>query len=345
MTYIQQDALQRLERALAVKDADAVEKNLSHKMLTNDFTPVLIRLLEEDWHRSHRRIAKSLQYLRDPSAVDVLFRTTGREFSYLSREDSEALSRICIWALSTLGRHGREKLELLSDSPVIWAAGFAKERLEKWRTRKMDQSDSPNYRQIRAVYTEDTVRVYQAYSSRIANPAVKTGKFKSPPFLMGRMTWIKPSFLWMMYRSGWATKSGQERVLGIDITREGFEWALEHACLSDFETRTDSSYEEWQEKKARLPVRIQWDPERDISLNELAYRSIQVGLSGEAVRRYVGDWIKAITDLTAFVAHVRDIRGSAPPEDVQSELPDERVYPLPSAIAKSIGATYPSDDG
>ena len=250
-----------------------------------------------------------------------------------------------MWALSTMGRHGREKLELLSDSPVIWAADFAKERLEEWSTRKMGQSDSPNYRQIRAVYTEDTVRVYQAYSNRIANPAVKTGKFVAPPFLMGRMTWIKPSFLWMMYRSGWATKSRQKRVLGIDITREGFEWALEHACLSHFEPRTDSSYEEWQEKKARSPVRIQWDPERDIGLNELTYRSIQIGLSGEAVRRYVGDWIKAITDLPPLAAQVRDMRGSASPEDVQSELPHERVYPLPSAIAKRIGATYSSDDG
>jgi Domain of unknown function (DUF4291) len=41
---------------------------------------------------------------------------------------------------------------------------------------------------------------------------------------MGRMTWIKPSFNWMTYRSGYATKPGQEVVLGIDIAREGFDW-------------------------------------------------------------------------------------------------------------------------
>jgi len=40
------------------------------------------------------------------------------------------------------------------------------------------------------------------------------------------MTWIKPSFLWMMYRSGWATKPGQEHILATQITRDGFEWAL-----------------------------------------------------------------------------------------------------------------------
>jgi hypothetical protein len=27
-----------------------------------------------------------------------------------------------------------------------------------------------------------------------------------PPFKVDRMTWVKPSFLWMTYRSGWATK-------------------------------------------------------------------------------------------------------------------------------------------
>jgi hypothetical protein len=78
---------------------------------------------------------------------------------------------------------------------------------------------------IRAAYSDRFVRVYQAYRPEIALPALKTGRFV-PPFSMGRMTWIKPSFNWMMYRSGYATKPGQEVVLGIDIAREGFDWAL-----------------------------------------------------------------------------------------------------------------------
>ena len=89
----------------------------------------------------------------------------------------------------------------------------------------------PPYRQIRARYDSETVRVYQAYRPEIADAAVAAGRFV-PPFSLDRMTWIKPSFLWMMYRCGWATKPGQERVLAVDITREGFEWALSHSCLS-----------------------------------------------------------------------------------------------------------------
>ncbi|QDY09369.1 DUF4291 domain-containing protein [Micromonospora sp. HM134] len=83
-------------------------------------------------------------------------------------------------------------------------------------------------RQIRARHSATTVTVYQAYPPDIAVPAVAAGRFVAP-FKRERMTWIKPSFLWMMYRCGWATKPGQERVLSIEITRAGFEWALGRA--------------------------------------------------------------------------------------------------------------------
>jgi hypothetical protein len=52
---------------------------------------------------------------------------------------------------------------------------------------------------IRATYTSDTITVYQAYSAEIADPAVSAGRFV-PPFRRDRMTWIKPSFLWMMLK-------------------------------------------------------------------------------------------------------------------------------------------------
>ena len=82
-------------------------------------------------------------------------------------------------------------------------------------------------KEVRAVYDSVTIRVYQAYSDSIAESALSRGRFVSPPFKMERMTWIKPSFLWMMYRAGWGFKdAGQKRILAIDIGREGFEWAL-----------------------------------------------------------------------------------------------------------------------
>lgn len=196
------------------------------------------------------------------------------------------------------------------------------------------------YRQIRAVFTDESVTVYQAYDPAIADPAVAAQRFV-PPFKRERMTWIKPSFLWMMYRCGWAAKPGQSRVLAVDISREGFEWALEHSCLSHPGDGED--HEVWKRRLRESPVRIQWDPERDPHHNALPYRSIQVGLSGEAVTRYLDQWILRITDLTGQVHTIR--RALRDGRDVTDMLPVERPYPLPAELAQSIGISNTADLG
>ncbi len=175
-----------------------------------------------------------------------------------------------------------------------------------------------SYRQIRAVFFDDTVRVYQAYNDEIADAALAAGTFV-PPFSMTRMTWIKPSFLWMMYRSGWGQKDErQRRILAIDITRDGFEWALRNASLSHGDNIDKSK-----------PVRIQWDPERDIDLGKLEYRSIQIGLSGFAVEKYVNEWIVRLTEVTDLAEQIRASRD-------ESLLPAERPYPISEEIADII---------
>ncbi|MBG0818518.1 DUF4291 domain-containing protein [Planomonospora sp. ID82291] len=214
---------------------------------------------------------------------------------------------------------------------------------------------SPPYRQIRAVYTDDSVTVYQAYDPLIADPAVAAQRFV-PPFKRERMTWIKPSFLWMMYRCGWAAKPGQSRILAVEITREGFEWALARSCPSHpGRDADDAGREAWARRLRRSPVRVQWDPERDPHLNALPYRSIQIGLSGEAVRRYVEDWTVSITDVTDRARDVhaavraRDVHAAVRARDVHAAvrargqvaglLPAERPYPLPPDLARVVGAT------
>jgi len=189
-------------------------------------------------------------------------------------------------------------------------------------------------RQIRAVYDEHTIRVYQAYSDEIADSALKHGTFVSPPFKMERMTWIKPSFLWMMYRAGWGLKDdGQKRILAIDITREGFEWALAHSCPSHRDPSL--SDEEWRQLKASSPVRIQWDPERDINLQPLPHRTIQIGLSGEAVTSYLNRWIKRINDVTEFALWLHRTHLNSPNKAL-AHLPRERPYYLDTAISSAI---------
>ncbi|MET3135487.1 hypothetical protein AAKU55_005797 [Oxalobacteraceae bacterium GrIS 1.11] len=181
------------------------------------------------------------------------------------------------------------------------------------------------HRQIRAVYDDTTIRVYQAYSDEIADAALAKGTFISPPFKMERMTWIKPSFLWMMYRAGWGFKdAGQKRILAIDITRTGFEWALVHGCLSHADE--SMSKEEWDAKKNASPVRIQWDPERDLLLRPLEHRAIQIGLSKEAVNLYVNQWIQRITDVTPLAHSIHELVQEGKSAIAHSQLPQEREY-------------------
>lgn len=179
------------------------------------------------------------------------------------------------------------------------------------------------HRQIRATYDERTIRVYQAYSDVIADAALAKGTFTSPPFKMERMTWIKPSFLWMMYRAGWGFKDpGQQRILAIDITRAGFEWALEHGCPSHADESV--SIAEWRAQKEVSPVRIQWDPERDLLLRPLEHRAIQIGLSKEAVRFYVNEWICHITDVTPLAHEIHALVQKGKLDEARDKLPIER---------------------
>lgn len=197
----------------------------------------------------------------------------------------------------------------------------------------------PPLRQIRAHYTQHTLRVYQAYPDAIADTALAQGCFVSPPFKLTRMSWIKPSFLWMMYRSGWGQKDpGQQRILAIDITREGFEWALRNSCLSHITVHKE------QEKQNKIntlrpEVRVQWDPERDLHLRPLNHRSIQVGLSGEALRRYAHEWIQQISDISDQVAHIHQHIRKEQWACAQALLPQECEYPVPEDIAGIIALT------
>ncbi|MEU6894002.1 DUF4291 domain-containing protein [Streptomyces sp. NPDC046557] len=181
-------------------------------------------------------------------------------------------------------------------------------------------------RAVRAAHAATTVTVYQAYAPALGVPAARDGRFPAA-WKRERMTWVKPSFLWMMYRCGWATKADQETVLAIEITREGFDGALAGACLSHFEPGTHSDRAAWREALSRSPARVQWDPERDLHLNPLPYRSLQLGLSGPASRAYADAWTVSIRDVTPLARDIHDLVRSGRTDAARALLPPEPPYP------------------
>lgn len=193
-------------------------------------------------------------------------------------------------------------------------------------------------REIRADYSPAVITVYQAYSPAIAGPASAESRFPAG-YDRGRTTWIKPSFLWMMYRSSWGSAVGQERILAIRIRREGFEWALSQAVLSSYTDRLHTSRDQWKREIRRSPVRVQWDPERDVRMQPLPWRSLQIGLWGEAVHRYVDEWITGIDDVTELAYSAHALVRSGAVEQATALLPAERPYPLAASVAARIGGT------
>jgi hypothetical protein len=138
-------------------------------------------------------------------------------------------------------------------------------------------------------------------------------------------------------RCGWAEKPDQECVLAVEITRDGFEWALAHASLSHFDRDQHHDQATWARLLKSSPARVQWDPERSLQLQPLPYRSLQLGLQGEAVDRYIDEWTVTITDVTPLAHKIHDLIRAGDQQTAASLLPAERIYPLPEQIGTAIG--------
>lgn len=166
------------------------------------------------------------------------------------------------------------------------------------------------FREIRAIHDDKTIRVYQAYNRWIAGSACKANSFQGPlqagKWSPTRMTWIKPSAVWMAYRCGWTVMKdkNQEAVLALDLSMPRFLELMKAAMLSHGGD-TGAAKEN--------PVVVQWDPERlmctDVSqlkekdaytCNVQQMRSIQIGLRGKAVETLLDpSFVLKITDVTA----------------------------------------------
>ena len=187
---------------------------------------------------------------------------------------------------------------------------------------------------IMAQYDEDSIIVYQAYRPSIAKFAIQHQRFGGD-FSYSRMSWIKPNFLWMMYRAGWATKEGQEHILAIRIHRPFFDELLESAIASSYAASGLESHETWEKAVAESDVRLQWDPDHDPHGHKLPRRAIQLGLRGEKLRLFGQEQIISTEDITPLV---REQHSRLMSSLHDFETPAERPYqPSSPTAALAIG--------
>jgi hypothetical protein len=179
-------------------------------------------------------------------------------------------------------------------------------------------------RGILAQFDAESVVVYQAYRPEIGRFAAEHGAFGGA-FSLERMSWIKPNFLWMMYRCGWGTKEGQEVVLAVRLRRAAFEEILGQAVPSTFDPDLHASPAEWKKEAGRSSVRLQWDPDHNPGGAPQERRAIQLGLRGPILAAYAREWIVGIEDVSALVAAERE-HARNPYTELQT--PREEPYPI-----------------
>lgn len=196
-------------------------------------------------------------------------------------------------------------------------------------------------RQIYANYDETGVIVYQAFKPSTVKAALEKGTF-GRGFSMNRMTWIKPSFAWMLYRSDYASKTRQKAILKIKLTHDGFREILSHSVETHYNPYIYEDEDEWRRTLKKSPVRHQWDPERNLKLGKLERRAIQIGIRGWVVEKYVNEWIISLEEVTELAHDIQDAVKNKR-KDLPT-VPDERVYPVDEILQSRLGINHqPSD--
>ncbi|WKB55733.1 DUF4291 domain-containing protein (plasmid) [Eleftheria terrae] len=187
---------------------------------------------------------------------------------------------------------------------------------------------------ILAHHDDESVIVYQAYRPSIARYAIEHGRFGGPDYRFSRMSWIKPNFLWMMYRCGWGTKEGQQMVLALRLRRAFFDEVLAQAVASSFSASHHATREAWAEAVAGSEVRLQWDPDHAPSGAPVTRRAVQLGLRGSMLKAMTTDGLLEVIDMTEFVASQRPWATDGSAELV---TPVERVYSAGADAARASG--------
>jgi hypothetical protein len=190
-------------------------------------------------------------------------------------------------------------------------------------------------RKIYADYDEKGIYVYQAFTPSTVAAALAKGTF-GKGFNLERMTWIKPSFGWMLYRSGYATKIRQEAILKIKLTHEGFLAILRQSVETVCNSSVYDSADDWRLALKRSDVRHQWDPERYLSgVKHPTQRAIQIGIQGQTVLNYVNEWIIGLEDVTELAHAIHQAKASK--RNDFPGAPIERLYTVDDALCRQLG--------
>jgi hypothetical protein len=136
--------LDHLKKASESQNANEIDQAVLMAFqvgLRPEFVPSLIVILDLQNHGEHEDIVRAFQQLKDPRAVDVVYRAALVRHDYLNYDVNFGLARKCTWALADIGtEEALAKLHILAKSDNQQIAGYAQKRIDKWeieRNRKL----------------------------------------------------------------------------------------------------------------------------------------------------------------------------------------------------------------
>lgn len=286
------------------------------------------QFLKFDWHHCHDQIVSNYQSMSNPITVDILYETALND--RIEPMDYKPIARKCTWALADIGTSkSKQKLEQLAKCGDSRIEEYSKKRLLNWEREKYRKGlktrlskgnsylyldfynnlkptiENSGQQIVTGQQNENNIIVYQAFNDQIADYAVENQKFGGSNYSYNRMTWIKPNFLWMMYRSGWASKPNQERILAISVSKEFFKKLLIEGELTSIKQSNYIEESIWRKFLRNSEVRIQWDPHHGPDESKLQRKAIQIGIKGNLQRQFGTSEIKFIEDITSFVREQR----------------------------------------
>ncbi|OJJ20305.1 hypothetical protein BKI52_17730 [marine bacterium AO1-C] len=191
-------------------------------------------------------------------------------------------------------------------------------------------------KQIYAAYDEEGLYIYQAFKPKTVANAVAKGTFGAG-FNTNRLTWIKPSFAWVLQRTQYATKYRMNAIARIKLSHEGWLHILAQSVPTQFDANRYENEEVWQQALETATVIHQWDPERSLTGKKLDRAAIQVGMRNEELSlKYVNEWILGIEDVTDLAHQIGAVARDHHP--VLPEVPEEKVYPISEKLQQLLGS-------
>lgn len=148
---------------------------------------------------------------------------------------------------------------------------------------------------------EGNIALFHAFSPTY----IKKNQLSKEDLNMNRMTWIKTSLLWTIYRSDWARKDKQERIVEVQ-TNPQYLAELIKKSVKTKDPQANTSEVLYQKDPDRAILGKTWNKGQD-NYWLSARRTMHLGIRGSELERYIDDIVpENLTDITTTIDKVRN---------------------------------------